>query len=215
MLAPISWLKDYTPIKLGLTKLMWRMTEIGLTTESFKKVGRDIVLDVEVTPNRPDWLSLVGVAREIAVLNQSRVKLPKLPPIPKPSANLPISVKVDPRLSGRYTGVTISGVKIKPSPSWMQKRLELVGLRPINNLVDTTNYVMFELGVPIHVFDYDKFLTNKLTMGLSQGGEKFTSVDGALYKLPKDAIIIKDKDRVIDLCGIKGGANTGISAPNA
>ena len=211
MLAPITWLKEYTEINSNLEELMWKMTEVGLTTETCFDIEEEKVLDIEVTPNRPDWLSIVGIAREISVIEDSELKLPVFNDIPKPTKNLPIKVSIDPKLVGRYSGITIQGVKVKPSPEFMQKRLKLIGLRPINNLVDITNYVMFELGLPIHVFDYDKFLTDKLSIELTKGGEDFISVDGISYKLPKNSLIIKDKDRVIDLCGIKGGENTGIS----
>ncbi|OGM25180.1 phenylalanine--tRNA ligase subunit beta [Candidatus Woesebacteria bacterium RIFCSPHIGHO2_02_FULL_38_9] len=211
MLAPINWLKEY--IKIEFNKdLMWEMTQAGMTTESYQKIGDDIILDIEVTPNRPDWLSVIGIAREIAAIKNLKIKLPDLPKIPNPTVNLPIHANINSALAGRYTGITISDVRIKPSPEWMQKRLKLVGLRPINNLVDITNYVMLEFGIPIHVFDYDKLLTKDLKLELSKGGEDFVSVDGIFYKLSKDAIIIKDKDRVIDLCGIKGGQNSGVSA---
>jgi phenylalanyl-tRNA synthetase beta chain len=211
MKAPISWIKDYTNIKSDLKQLMWKLTEIGLTCEFCEKVEGEDVLDIEVTPNRPDWLSIIGIAREISVIENSKIKLPEIPPIPKPTANLPIDVKVPQKLVLRYSGVTIQNVQVKPSPDWIVRRLKMVGLRPINNLVDITNYVMFEFGIPIHVFDYDKFVSKQLSIELSKGGETFTSVDGITYTLPENSLIIKDKDRVVDLCGIKGGENTGIS----
>lgn len=211
MKAPLSWLKEYVEVKSDLKTLMWRMTEIGLTCESVDIVDGDKVLDIEVTPNRPDWLSITGVAREIAIIENGVFKYPKVSEIPTPTQNLPISVKFETSLTGGYAGVTISKVMVKDSPEWIKKKLISVGLRPINNLVDITNYVMFELGIPIHVFDYDKLLEKNLTMTLSKGGEPFVSVDGIKYKLPPKTLIIKDKNRVIDLCGIKGGANTGIS----
>lgn len=190
---------------------MWKMTEVGLTCESYEEVDGEKILDVEVTPNRPDWISITGITREIATAQNSKFTLPKIPEIPRPTANLPIKVNFKTSLTGGYAGITVHGVQVKDSPEWMADRLIAVGLRPINNLVDITNYAMFELGIPIHVFDYDKFLTKDLTMTLSKGGEEFESVDELKYKLPADTLIIKDKDRVIDLCGIKGGANTGIS----
>jgi phenylalanyl-tRNA synthetase beta chain len=211
MKASISWLTDYTKINLSTKDLMWRMTEAGMTTESYQIIENEKVLDVEITPNRPDWLSIIGLAREIAVIQKINLKYPKLLDIPEKTANLPIKIHVDKSLTGRYTGLTIADVKVAPSPKWMQKRLKLVGLRPINNLVDITNYVMFELGVPIHVFDYDKFQKKELTMQLTNGNEKFSSVDEIEYTLPKGCLVIKDNERVIDLCGIKGGLNTGIS----
>ena len=211
MRVPISWLKDYTNIKLNLPDLMWKMTEAGLTCESYEKVGSNIVLNVEVTPNRPDWLSITGIAREITAIQNSKIKLPEIKDLPVKKSNLPIKVSNDYKLCPRYSGITISGVKVKPSPSWLQERLKLVGLRPINNLVDITNYVMFELGNPIHVFDYDKFTPSAISLCLSKSGEKFVSVDEKNYVLPKNAIIFKNKNRVVDLCGIKGGLNSGVS----
>ena len=133
MKVPLSWLKDFTPVTLKLPDLMWKMTEIGITTESFTKAGSEIVLDAEVTPNRPDWLSILGIAREVAVLHGSSAKLLKYVEIPKPSGNLPIKIKVDSGLSGRYVGITIEGISVKPSPAWMQKRLKLASLRPIES----------------------------------------------------------------------------------
>lgn len=211
MLAPIPWLKDYIDIKLSLKDLMWRLTEVGATTEASHETESERVLDVEVTPNRPDWLSIVGIAREIAAIQGTKIKFPKIPEIPTKKSNLPISVAVDSSLCPRYTAISIAGVTVRPSPKWLKLKLKLVGLRPINNLVDITNFVMFELGVPVHVFDYDKLESKKLSMQKAAGGETFTSVDGISYKLPKDAIIIKDGNRVVDLCGLKGGENTGIS----
>ncbi|OGM61136.1 phenylalanine--tRNA ligase subunit beta [Candidatus Woesebacteria bacterium RIFCSPLOWO2_01_FULL_37_19] len=211
MKAPIPWLKEYVEIKLPLNDLMWKMTEIGLTTESYQTIEGEKVLEVEVTPNRPDWLSILGIAREIAIIEKLKVKLPKLSDIPEPSSKLPLKININSKLVGRYTGITIANVKVKAAPLWMQKRLILMGLRPINNLVDITNYCMYELGIPIHVFDYDKFKSSNLKLELSKGGEKFISVDEISYPLPPDTLIIKDGDRVIDLCGIKGGLNTGIS----
>jgi len=212
MLIPISWLKEFTSISSKLPNLMWKMTEVGITTESYNKVNGEIVLDIEVTPNRPDLLSIIGVAREVSVIENSRLKLPTLNDIKKSRKDLPIEVKVDKKLTGRYSGITVAGVSVKPSPKIIQDRLKLMGLRPINNLVDITNYVMIEMGMPIHAFDYDKFEANTLSLELARGGEEFTSVDGITYKLPKNALIIKDVDRVIDLAGIKGGKNTGISS---
>lgn len=210
MKAPISWLKEHVKIKTDLKDLMWKMTEAGMTTETFEKIDNDIVLDIEVTPNRPDWLSILGVAREISAIENIKLNQPKFVSIPSKKADLPIKISIDHQLSGRYTAITMEGVKVKDSPDWMKRYLKLVGLRPINNLVDITNFVMLELGVPIHVFDYDKFKNKDLIMQRSKGGEKFTSVDGIAYTLPKDAIIIKDGDTVVDLCGIKGGKNSAI-----
>lgn len=212
MLAPLSWIKEYVEIKMPFKRLVERLTEIGLAVESIKKENGDIILNLEVTPNRPDWLSIAGIAREIAAICQTKVKLPKIKTLPKPKKILPIKIVNDFSLIPRYTAIIIDNVKVKPSPPWMQERLKMVGLRPINNLVDITNYVMLELGNPLHAFDYDTLHPKQMLIQEAKEGENFTSVDETSYKLPKGAIIIKDSpNRVIDLCGIKGGLNSGIS----
>lgn len=190
---------------------MWKMTEIGLTCESYSKIGDDVILDIEVTPNRADWLSIVGVARELSALQDIPIKFPEVYDIPSPKVNLPFKINNDFKLCPRYTAVSIKGVTLAPSPKNIQDCLTKIGLRPINNLVDVTNYVMFELGNPIHVFDYDKLKNGQMALMTSKGGEKFTSVDEKSYILPKDSIIFKSGNEVVDLCGIKGGANSGIS----
>ncbi|MCL5675768.1 MAG: phenylalanine--tRNA ligase subunit beta [Patescibacteria group bacterium] len=209
MLAPVSWLKEYVDIKMPIKELAWRLTELGLGVESIKKVDGEEVLELEITPNRPDLLSIVGIAREIAAIEDTKIKLPavKLPP---PVKKLPLKINNDFKLFSRYTGVIIDSITIKPSPDWLQKRLILMGLRPINNVVDITNYVMWETGIPLHAFDYNEIKGREINVLQAVGQEEFTSVDELSYKLPKGAIIIRDSQRLIDLCGIKGGFNSGI-----
>lgn len=211
MKIPLSWLKDYVDIKLPIKELMWKMTEIGLTCESYTKIGNDFILDIEVTPNRADWLSVVGVARELSALQNTQLKFPRVFDIPSPKANLSFKIYNDFKLCPHYSAITIKGVKLAPSSKDIQDRLTKIVQRPINNLVDVTNYVMFELGNPIHVFDYDKLKNGQMAIMTSNGGEKFTSVDEKSYILPKDSIIFKSGDEIVDLCGIKGGVNSGIS----
>ena len=210
MLIPISWLKDYVDIKLPLRDLMWKMTEAGLTCETYRKEGDEVILDVEVTANRPDWMSIIGVAREIAAIQGTKIK--KLPEqkLPEPKTTLPITLIPDYDFFERWAGLIIKDVEIKPSPKWLADRIRLMGHEPINNIIDITNYVMFELGIPMHAFDYDKIRGQVMKVQKSLGGEDFTSLDGIEYKLPKDAIIINDSEGLIDLAGIKGGLNSGI-----
>src|SRR4030042_4916008 len=210
MLIPIRWLKEYVDIRLPLKELMWKMTEAGLTCESTQKAGDDTILDVEVTANRPDWMSIIGVAREVAAIQGIKIKEPRLKTLPAQSAKFPIDLVPDYKLFERWTGIVIKGVKIKPSPKWLQDRITSMGHTPINNVIDITNYVMYELGIPMHAFDYDEIYGQIMTVQLSKGGEKFNSVDNLPYTLPKDAMIINDAERLIDLAGIKGGLNSGI-----
>ncbi len=211
MKAPLSWLKEYVDITLKPEVLAEKLTEVGLGCEKIERVDGDVIFELEITPNRPDCLSIVGIAREIAAIENKKIKLPKIElTIPK-KTTLPIKLKSDYKLFHRWTGITIANVTIKPSPPWMQERLKKLGLRPINNLVDITNYVMFERGIPLHAFDYDQIKGHMMTVKKAEGGEKFTSVDEKTYYLPKDAIVIYDKERLIDLAGIKGGLNSGIT----
>ena len=189
---------------------MWKMTEAGLTCESYKKIGSETILDVEITANRPDWMSIIGVAREVAAIQGLKLKKGKEINLPKKSANFPLDLVPNFNLFERWTGIVIKDVKIKASPKWIQERIKLMGHSPINNVIDITNYVMYELGIPMHAFDYDDIFGQIMTPELAKGGEDFTSVDNLNYKLPKDAIIIRDAERIIDLAGIKGGLNSGI-----
>lgn len=210
MLAPLSWLKDYVDITLSTEKLAERLSEVGLGVESIAKINDDTIFNLEITPNRSDLLSIVGIAREIATIEKKKIKL-TIQELPKPTKKLPLAVHNDFSLLEHYASVVISNVTVKESPEWLKKRLVLLNLRPINNIVDITNYVMFELGIPLHAFDYDEIHGAQFFIEKSKGGEKFTSVDQLTYTLPKDAIIIRDEDRIVDLVGIKGGLNSGIT----
>lgn len=211
MIAPLSWLKEYVNITLSPKELGERLTEVGLGTERISKVDDDTIFEFEITPNRPDLLSIIGIAREIAAIEKKNIKLPKLPNISKPQKPLPLTINTDFKINPRFTGIIIDGISVKESPAWLKKRLEKVGLRPINNIVDITNYVMLELGNPLHAFDYKKIKGNTLDVIQTSGGEELKSVDGITYHLPKGAVVIKDSEKIIDLCGIKGGFNSQIS----
>ncbi len=209
MLAPLSFIKYYVKITLTESQLAEKLTEVGLGVESIEKKDGDSVLDLEVTPNRPDWLSIVGVAREIASLQGLKMIYPKVTEIGKPKKVLPLKIKTDFLINPRFTGVIISNVKVGDSPKWLKDRLVSIGMRPINNIVDITNFVMCELGNPLHAFDYDKIEGAEMTVDTAREGESFESVDGVSYHLPKGAVVIRDSRKIIDLCGIKGGKNSG------
>ncbi|MDO8686740.1 MAG: phenylalanine--tRNA ligase subunit beta [Candidatus Berkelbacteria bacterium] len=212
MLAPLSWLKKYVDIKMNPSELAERLTEVGLGCEKITRVDGDVIFEFEITPNRPDLLSIVGIAREIAAIEKKNIKLPKAKvdvQKVKPSKTLPLDIETDPKINPRFTGIIINGISVKESPKWLQERLIKIGQRPINNIVDITNYVMLELGNPIHAFDYDKIEGKIMRVDLSKGGEKFESVDGISYSLPQNAVVISDEKKIIDLCGIKGAKNSG------
>lgn len=223
MIAPLAWLKEYIDITLTPELLGEKLTEVGLGTEKIRHEGSDTILELEITPNRPDWLSIIGVAREIAAIENKKIKYPALKTDLKPKKGtklLPFTIHPDFSCSERMTGILIHGVTVQESPTWLKDRLVSVGLRPINSIVDITNYVMWELGNPIHSFDYDKIATHEMWVKQAKSGENFESVDGIQYHLPKGAIIYEDKDpstgsgqgKIFDLAGIKGGKNSGTYA---
>ncbi|MXX93435.1 MAG: phenylalanine--tRNA ligase subunit beta [Chloroflexi bacterium] len=173
----------------------------------------DAVLDIELTPNRPDCLGVVGVARDVAALTGESLRMPTLEYEaggPEVETLSKVTV-VDGDLSPRYLGAVISGVKIGPSPSWLQERLLAIGERPINNIVDATNFVMFELGQPLHAFDYDKVADHHVIVRRAMKGEHLTTLDGVERKLDGDSLLISDPSGGIGLAGIMGGENTEIS----
>jgi len=212
MLTPLSWLKEYIDIKLPPKELGERLTEVGLGTEKITKEKDDVIFDLEITPNRPDLLSIIGVAREVAAIEGKKIIYPKnkidITKV-KPKKVLPLKIETDFKINQRFTGIIIDGIKVKESPTWLKEKLIKIGQRPINNIVDITNYVMFEFGNPLHAFDYDKIEGKIMTVHQSKDGEVFKSVDGLNYHLPKGAVVISDSKKIIDLCGIKGGFNSG------
>ena len=212
MLIPLSWLKEYVDVTLEPKELGDRLTEIGLGCEKIVKTANDTILELEITPNRPDLLSIIGVAREVAAIENKKIKYPKLITNFKSSSKLPLKIHPNYKITPRITGIIINNVNVSPSPKWLVEKLESIGQRSINNIVDITNYVMFELGNPIHSFDYHKIKNAEMHVEQAKGGEDFESVDNIKYKLPKGAIIYKDSEKIFDLVGIKGGANSGTYA---
>jgi phenylalanyl-tRNA synthetase beta chain len=173
----------------------------------------DIAYDVEITPNRPDWLSHIGVAREVGVLVK---KLPKLPAVRlkegKTSVRKFLAVDVQDRKNCvRFAVRMIKGVTIGPSPVWLQNRLRNAGLRPRNNVVDITNYVMLECGQPMHAFDYAQLTGGKIVVRQAAPGAAFTTLDGKSHTLPDGAVMVCDSEREVSVAGVMGGANSEIS----
>ena len=172
----------------------------------------DVVFDLDITPNRPDCLSVIGIAREAAALTGQK---PQLPEIRYKDGETPINscVTVDivePRLCPRYCASLIEGVKIGPSPGWLQQRLSSCGLRPINNVVDVTNYVMLEYGQPLHAFDYHKIEGNQVIVRRAKNGEIITTLDGTKRLLSPNTLVIADKKKPIAVAGIMGGLGTEV-----
>jgi phenylalanyl-tRNA synthetase beta chain len=173
----------------------------------------DVILDLDVTPNRVDCFSMIGVAREVASLLDEPLTIPDATyPEVGPAARSLIQVHIaDPDLCPRYVAAVIQGVTIGPSPRWLQDRLTAAGLRPINNVVDVTNYVMLEWGQPLHAFDYDRIDGRQIIVRRAGDGEKITLLDGSERGLNHENLVIADHHRAIGLAGVMGGANSEVS----
>ncbi|MFH1775900.1 MAG: phenylalanine--tRNA ligase subunit beta [Chloroflexota bacterium] len=173
----------------------------------------DTVLDLEVTPNRPDCLSVIGIAREAAALTGREVRLPGVSyEEAGPSIDGQISVEIkDPDLCPRYCASLVSGIKVAPSPRWMQERLLAAGMRPISNIVDITNYVMMEYAQPLHAFDYRKIRGQKIIVRRATAGETMVSLDGEERNLSPDMLLIADEERAVAIAGVMGGANSEVT----
>ncbi len=173
----------------------------------------DHVVEFEITPNRPDCLSVIGLAREVAATFDKPLKLhsPVVQGLGKDDLSSLLQVRVDaPELCPRYSSRMVRNVRIAPSPQWMRERLRMSGVRPINNIVDITNYVMLEYGQPMHAFDYRYVKGGKIIVRKAEDGETLTTLDGNVRKLTKDMLVIADETRAVGLAGIMGGENSEI-----
>ncbi len=180
---------------------------------SNSKKDRDIILDINVTPNRPDCLSLLGIAKEIGIFLDKEVILPdSMVEETKTQVESLADVKInDPDACPRYCARVIQDVRIGPSPEWLKNYLESVGIRSINNVVDVTNFVLMETGQPLHAFDYDLLQGHTIIVRKAKNGEKFTTLDEKEHKLHSDDLLICDGDRAVALAGIMGGLNSEVT----
>lgn len=219
ILIPISWLRDYLKTDVSAKTIREQLSLSGPSIEREEKHVQDTIFDVEVTSNRPDAYSVYGLARETAaILSWSGAKSNLVSPngisdplTPQTKQLLKLAAKVEPKLCPRFTAIILDNIKIAPSPAIIKNRLEAVGIRQINNIVDIGNYVMLELGNPMHMFDYDKIKGAKMILRESRKGESIRTLDGQNHKLPEGTIVIEDAERLMDLCGIMGGENSAVS----
>jgi phenylalanyl-tRNA synthetase beta chain len=214
MKISLDWLRDYLPGKTNAAEAAEVLTHGGFPVESVENFGTDAVLDVEVTSNRGDLLSHVGVARELSALmgrEFTDVTAPVATEVATPAGSV-TSVAIDATdLCPHYTARILRNVKIGPSPEWLVRRLEAVGVRAINNVVDVTNYVMFELGQPLHAFDFDCLEGRRIVIRRARQGESIVSIDGHERKLQSDMLVIADAARPVALAGVMGGRDSEVS----
>ncbi len=172
----------------------------------------DHVLDIAITPNRPDAVSHIGVARDVAALTQGTLRRPDVDYPHTDSDAPPFEVSIEaPDACPRYVGLRVTGVTVDESPAWLQQRLAAVGLRPRNNVVDITNYVMYECGQPLHAFDYDRLQGPAIRVRLAEGGETFTTLDDVSRDVPAGALLVCDANAPVALAGIMGSANSEVT----
>jgi phenylalanyl-tRNA synthetase beta chain len=213
MIVSWNWLKQYVSLDMPLAELERRLMMAGLNHEGTSEVGGDLAIDLEVTSNRPDCLGHIGIAREIAVLWRRELKIPAArPPDGKTPVEKLVKVRIDCLdLCFRYTARVIRGVKVCPSPSWMVRRLETLGLTAINNIVDISNYVMMECGQPLHTFDMRLLKGPEIIVRRPRGGESIEAIDHKNYPLDAEMCVIADAEDPVAIGGVMGGASTEIS----
>ncbi len=214
MLFSYNWLKEY--VKLPKPEnLAEVLTMHSFEVEQVKKVGRDHTLDIDVLSNRGhDCLSHWGVAREISAILDKDLEPLKRKRLKKEKGEIGlINLKIKCRkLVPRYSAIVVEGVKVGSSPKWLKEKIKSVGLRSINNIVDLTNYVMLEIGQPLHAFDYDKIQGHQMNLRESKKGERIVTLDDSSHTLDRGMLVIEDKNRLIDLVGIMGGKLTEIDS---
>nr|AUN37241.1 phenylalanyl-tRNA synthetase beta chain [uncultured bacterium] len=208
-----NWLKDLIDHELSADELAAQLTRVGLAVEGVHPHGDDFVLDVDLTSNRPDCLSHLGVARELGAVLDGPLKTAEMstePPVPAVLAGDLVKME-DADLCHRFTARIIRGVKIGPSPQWIVDRLEAVGERSINNVADITNYVMLELGQPMHSFDLAKLAENRIVVRRARSGETIRTLDEVDRKLETSMLAICDAEKPVAVGGVMGGLDSSIT----
>lgn len=213
MLVSWDWLKQYVAVDVSAQVLADRLTMTGLNLEKLEDVAGDTCIDFEVTSNRPDCLGHLGIAREAAVLFNKPLKIPAAAPKSGTVATSSVTSVVNecPELCPQYHARVIRGVKVGPSPAWLQRRLQTIGIASINNIVDITNYVLMECGQPLHAFDMDRLHGQRIVVRRARAGEKLQAIDHKEYALAPDMCVIADADHPVALAGVMGGAETEIT----
>lgn len=213
MKVTYNWLKDFVDIKIPPRALADKLTMAGLEVTSLEEKDGDFVFEIEITSNRPDWLGVLGIAREIAAITGKKLKIPKesaCPPVVTSGHYFSIEIE-DKKDCPLYTAKIICDVKVDKSPDWLKKRLELIGCRSVNNIVDITNYVLFESGQPLHAFDLDKLTPGRIVVRRAAKGEKITTIDAQEKILDPGILVISDKEKAVAIAGVMGGKDTEVS----
>ncbi len=213
MKFPISWIAEYTQLPTDDEAVAQAFTLSGSEVETIESVGGETIFDFGITVNRPDCMNVFGLAREASVLFNGKLKHPESsclesgPPVEELAS---ITVEA-PELCPRYSARIITGARVGESPAWIRKRLEQCGLRPINGVVDITNYLLMELGHPLHAFDIDRLKEGRIVVRRAINGETITTLDGVGRKLDRERLVIADARGPVALAGVMGGEETGVT----
>jgi phenylalanyl-tRNA synthetase beta chain len=228
MRVSLEWIRQFVDVTAAPQEIADRLTMAGLEIEGVEKIEGDTVLEVEgmghvghdehdmvfevnVTPNRPDCLSILGIAREVAAAYRLPLKMPVTEPGPElPASEISVEI-IDNDLCSRYAGRQISGVRVCESPQWMKARLEKCGIRAINNIVDVTNYVLLELGHPLHAFDADRLADRKIRVARAGKGRTITTLDGVERSPDENALLIWDGRDPVAVAGVMGGEGSAVT----
>jgi len=214
MLVSFNWLRELVDFSGDVREAGERLTMVGLAVDGVEPAGDDAILELDITTNRGDCLSHLGVAREMATIFGLDVHLPavQFEEADQSAAEVFSISIVEPDLCSRYCGRYIEGVTVGPSPPWLVQRLESVGIRSINNVADATNLVLMELGQPLHSFDADTLEGHQIVVRRAEFDEILETLDGVRRELDPSMLVIADSVRAVAMAGIMGGARTEISS---
>lgn len=208
-----NWLRELTDVHVSAGELAQRLTMLGLAVDAVRPEGDDFILEFDLTSNRPDCLSHLGVAREVAALLQTSLRLPGTA-FDRAEGGMGALAGVeieDTELCPRYAARIVRGVRVGPSPAWLAERLQSIGQRPINNVTDITNFVLHELGQPLHAFDLATLAGSRIIVRRARAGERIRTLDGVERKLGERMLVIADAERPVAIAGVMGGEETEIS----
>ena len=214
MKISLDWIREFVAVDLPLQEIVDKLTMIGLVADTVEEKDGDSILDLETYANRPDTLGHLGVAREIGAMLGLPLMEKDWPVTELAEATADIAdVQVEAEaLCPRYCGLVVRGVPVAPSPAWLRRRIEAMGLRPINNVVDVSNYVLFATGQPIHTFDFGRIGGGRIVVRKAKRGETLVDLEGRALALTPDMLVIADESRPVALAGVIGGQASGITA---
>ncbi len=209
-----NWIAEYVDLPASQSRLVDKLSMLGLVVDDRRVQGDDLILDLDIASNRPDVMSHAGVARELAVALDAEWRQPGASIDEKetgPSVTDSCRIEIaDPHACNRFVARLITGVEVGPSPDWLARRLEGLGMRPINNVVDITNFVLWEMGRPLHAYDYDKLVGSKLVVRRANTGERLVTLDEVDRSLTIEDLVIADATKPVGLAGVMGGLGTGV-----